>query len=62
VVGREVMLAGFCNVAELEEAGVVAAVVGRNREGRRTGYIIRIRRQIREEGFYILYSSMISRR
>jgi hypothetical protein len=56
------MLAGFCNVAELEEAGVVAAVVGRNREGRRTGYIIRIRRQIREEGFYILYSSMISRR
>jgi hypothetical protein len=47
------MLAGFCNVAELEEAGVVAAVVGRDREGREIGYIMRIRRQIREEGFSI---------
>jgi hypothetical protein len=43
-----VKLAWFCNVAELVEAGgfscVVAAVVGRDREGRRTGYIIRITR------------------
>jgi hypothetical protein len=53
VAGAEVKLAGFCNVAELEEAGVVAAVVGRDREGRKTGYITRIRRQIREEGFSI---------
>jgi hypothetical protein len=51
--GKGVMLAGFCNVAELEEAGVVAAVVGRDREGRKIGYIMRIRRQIREEGFSI---------